>query len=339
MSIVSREHRPDSAHAGPTGRPLVSIAIYTRNRPDHLRRVLGSIIGAAGPVAELVEVAVSDGSDDDAAGDIARQLLDGWPGGYQYVRNSPPLPATQNMNRAVEISTGEWVQMLADDDYLTPGAGAAMVEAARRARPAEHVLLFGNTVVDGEGLQQREQSFRRERYLRPKDALRRLLSNSSWVREPAVLMRRPALEQAGMFSTAAGMSCDTDMWVRLFARHGVRCVPRTIVALTIHEGAATTGMWNPRCIGDLCRIFDRAVASGVVPEHRVRRWQADYLHQFILAGAYRRLRLRQRARAREILQLFRLPEVSALGRSPRWLPVKAAFTLATLGADRSTERT
>jgi len=314
--------------------PLVSIALYTRNHPDLLYRVLGSIIGAAAPAAEHVEVAVSDGSDDDTAGQITQKLLDGWPGGYQYVRNSPPLGIVENMNRAVEISTGEWVQMLGDDDYLIPGAGAAMVEAIRKARPAEHALIFGVTVVDADGLRRREQSFRYERYLAPRKAMHRLLSNSSWVREPAVVMRRSALEQADMFNTTVGLSPETDMWVRLFSRHGVRCVPRSICALTIHEAAATTGMWNRQTIRHLRDIFDLAVASGVVPERRVRRWQADYFHQFILAGAYRRLRLLQRAEAREILQLFQLPEVSSLGASPKWLPVRAAFTAATVGPGR-----
>lgn len=313
-------------------RPLVSIAIYTRNHPDFVHRVLGSIISAAAPVAEHVEVAVSDGSDDDATGRVTHKLLDGWPGGYQYVRNVPPLSIAENMNRAVGISTGEWVQMLGDDDYLTPGAGAAMVEAIRKAGPTEHTLIFSISIVDAEGLQRREQSFRQQRYLEPKQALRRLLSNSSWAREPAVVMRRSALEQAGMFSTTVGMSPDTDMWVRLFSRHGVRTVPRRICALTIHEAAATTGMWNRQTIRYLTDIFDRAVVSGVVPERRVRRWQTDYFHQFILAGAFRRLRLLERRKAKEILQLFHLPEVSALGASPKWLLVRTAFRMATLGS-------
>ena len=88
-------------------------------------------------------------------------------------------------------------------------------------------------------------------------------------------------------------------------------------------------MWNPRTIEALGTVFDRAAASGVVPEREVRRWQADYIHQFILAGVYRRLRVRRRAEARDVLQLFRLPAVKALGPSPKWLPVRLAFTTAT----------
>jgi glycosyltransferase involved in cell wall biosynthesis len=310
--------------------PLLSITMPTRNRPQLLERALGSVQRALAPVAAEVEVTVSDGSDDDATGWVVRRLFDGWPGPHRYVRNQPPLELTQNMNRAVEISSGEWVQQLDDDDYLLPGSGEAMTRAIRAAMPGEAVLLFGARIVDQHGTRRHEQRFRQERYLEPKEALRRLLRNSSFVREPMAVVRRSALEEEGLFDEQVGGPCDTDMWVRLFARYGVRCLPPVTCAYTIHEAAATSGMWNAATIGNLGDIFDRAVASGVVPERTVRHWQADFFHQFILAGAWRRLRLRRRAEAREVLRLFELQEVRALGASPKWLPVRAAFTLATV---------
>jgi glycosyltransferase involved in cell wall biosynthesis len=317
--------------------PLLSITMPTRNRPGLLERALSSVVRAVAPVAEHVEVAVSDGSDDDATGEVVRRVLTGWPGGHRYVRNRPALSLVENMNRAVEISTGQWVMQLDDDDYLLPGAGAAMLDAIRRAAPGESVLLFGVQIVDRDGVRRREQRFRRERYLEPREALRRLLRNSSFVREPTAVVRRAALEYEGLFDTTVGDATDTDMWVRLFSRYGVRCLPQATCAYTIHEAAATTGMWNPDIIKAGAEIFDRAVAQAIVPEHTIRRWQADWYHQFILAGVYRRLRVRRRADAREVLRLFELPEVRNLGVSPKWLPVRVAFTAATAGARRKAD--
>jgi glycosyltransferase involved in cell wall biosynthesis len=315
-------------------RPLLSITMPTRNRAGLLERALRSVVSATAPVAEHVEVAVSDGSDDESAGAVVRRVLGDWPGGHPYVWNRPPLTLVENMNRAVEISTGEWVMQLDDDDYLLPGAGKAMLDAIRGAGAGEAVLLFGVEIVDGDGTRKRVQRFRREQYLEPSQALRRLLSNSSFVREPAAVVRRVGLEREGLFDTTVGGATDTDMWMRLFSRHGVRCLPAETCAYTIHEAAATTGHWNPSMIGATGVIFDRAVARGAVPEPLVRRWQADFYHQFILAGAYRRLRLRRRAEARDVLRLFDLPEVRSLGISPKWLPVRAAFAAATAGARR-----
>jgi glycosyltransferase involved in cell wall biosynthesis len=316
------------------GAPLLTIAMPTRNRARLFERALGSMIGAAATVADDVEVTVSDGSDDDATGQVVERLLADWPGGHRYVHNKPALPLVDNMNRAAELASGAWVMQLDDDDYLLPGAGAAMLDAIRRVGPEEQVLLFGAQIVDADGVVQREQGFRRERYLKPGVALRRLLRNSSFVREPMVVMRRSALEREGRFDPTVGDVTDTDMWVRLFSRYGVRCLPRLTCAYTIHQAAATSGMWTPDTIRALTRVFDQAAAAGVVSERAVRRWQAAFFNQFILAGAYRRLRVRRRAEAREVLRLFDLPEVRDLGIAPKWLPVRAAFTAVTIGAHR-----
>ena len=318
----------------PKPQPLLSVTMPTRNRPELLERALRSVVSAVEPVAGQVEVAVSDGSDGEASGAVVSRLLTGWPGSHRYVWNQPPLPLVENMNRAIEISTGQWVMQLDDDDYLLPGAGKAMLDVIQRVGPAEAVLLFGVEIVDRDGVRRREQRFRHERYLEPKEALRRLLRNSSFVREPTAVVRRIALEREGLFDTSVGGPADTDMWVRLFSRYGVRCLPQSTCAYTIHEAAATTGMWNQDTIRANAQIFDRAVAREIVPERNIRRWQADWYHQFILAGVYRRLRLGRRDEAGEVLPLFDLPEVRERGLSLKWLPVRVAFTAATAGARR-----
>ena len=313
---------------------MLSITMPTRNRAALFERALGSVIKATASVAEHIEITVSDGSDDDATRKVAERLLATWPGPHQYVWNRPALALVDNLNCAIELATGDWIQQLHDDDFLLPEAGAAMLDAIHRAGPDERVLLFGVRIVDSEGVAMRERSFRHERYLEPREALRHLLRNSSFVRQPAIVVHRSGFERTGLFDMSVGEAIDTEMWVRLFSRYGVRCLPHTTCAYTIHEGAITDGMWNPGTIRAVQEIFDRAVALQLVPEPTIRRWQADWLHQFILAGAYRRLRVRRMAEGRDVLRLFELPEVRRLGVSPKWLPVRAAFIAATAGARR-----
>ena len=306
----------------------------TRNRPELLERAIGSVIEAAGPVAGQVEVAVSDGSDDDASGQVVARLLGDWPGGYRYVWNRPALDLPGNMNRATSLAGGRWILQLHDDDLLRPGAGRVVLDAVARAGPDERVLLFGVDVVAMDETVRRSQTFRRERYLPPAEAMKRVLRNSSFVRLPAAVVHRTAFQEEGGFEATLGAACDTDMWMRLFSRYGVRCVPHTTCAYTVHEAATTTGMWNQEIVQAALRIFDRAVARGIVPERTIRRWETDFFHQFILGGVYRRLRIRQWAEARGLLRLLDLPEIRGLGVSPKWLPVRAAFVAATAGARR-----
>jgi glycosyltransferase involved in cell wall biosynthesis len=315
-------------------RPLLSIAMPTRNRPELLDRALASVVEATATVADRVEVAVSDGSTDEASGKVVRRRLADWPGAHRYVWNRPALSLPGNMNCATALATGEWILQLHDDDLLRPDAGRAVFEAISRTRPEERMLLFGVDIVSLDGTVRRRRGFRQEQYLPPDAALRQVLRNSSFVRLPAAVVHRAAFEEEGFFEPSLGPACDTDMWMRLFARYGVRCVPFTTCAYTVHEAATTSGMFNPEIIQANLRIFDRAIARGVVPERSIRRWETDFFHQFILGGTYRRLRVRQRAEARGVLRLFDLPEIRDLGISPKWLPVRAAFVAATTGARR-----
>jgi glycosyltransferase involved in cell wall biosynthesis len=329
---MNLDSNPISDQSAAASRPLMSITMPTKDRPHLLSRALASVGRGAGPEAAHVELTVSDGSVDDASAQAVELFLASWAGRHRYVHNRPPLPLVDNMNRAIELASGTWIMQLGDDDHMLPGAVGTMLEAIGSARPEEAVLLFGVDIVNADGVRTRTQHFRREQYLEPAQALERLLSNSSFVREPAVVVRRTALEREGLFDPSVGGATDTDMWVKLFARYGVRCFPTTTCAYTIHQAAATTGMWNPDVVASIGEIFNRAVATNVVPEATVRRWQADFLHQFILAGAYRRLRIRRRSEASQVLRLFELPEVRVLGGSRKWWPVRVAFTAATAGA-------
>jgi GT2 family glycosyltransferase len=314
---------------------VLSIAMPTRNRPELLERAIASVVEATRPVAGQVEVAVSDGSTDDASGKLVGRLLADWPGGHRYIWNRPALDLPGNMNRATSLATGTWILQLHDDDLLRPDAGRVVLDAIGRTASQERVLLFGVDIVGMDEKLRRTQTFRRERFLAPNEAMRRVLRNSSFVRLPAAVVHRAAFEEEGGFEATLGAACDIDMWMRLFSRYGVRCVRQTTCAYTVHEASTTAGMWNRETIQAALRIFDRAVARRIVPERSIRRWETDFFHQFILGGAYRRLRLRQRAEARHVLRLFDLPEVRRLGVSPRWLPVRAAFMAATAGVRRA----
>src|SRR6185369_7857919 len=148
-------------------RPVLSITMPTRNRPELLERALRSFVTAMAPGAEHVEITVSDGSDSDASGRVVDRVVGAWPGGHRYVWNRPALTLVENMNRAAELATGEWVQQFDDDDLMLPECGQPMIDGLRRAAPEEKVMIFGAHIVDAAGVKRREQVFVREQYLPP----------------------------------------------------------------------------------------------------------------------------------------------------------------------------
>jgi hypothetical protein len=181
--------------------------------------------------------------------------------------------------------------------------------------------------VDGTGTLIRRQASSVERFLPPAEALRRLLAESSFVRFPAIVVRRDAYEAVGPFDPSIGGPADFEMWTRLFGRFGVRWIPAAASAYTVHEDALTTGMFTPATIKTLLDVFERVDQMQVVSRSLVRRSRADWFHQFILGGTYRRLRVGDRAGATEVYRLFEIPEVRAIGWSIRWMPVRALVSI------------
>ncbi len=308
--------------------PLLTIAVPTYNRPDMLERALRSAIQPH-TRADQVEIVVSDNSTDERSQELVERLLLDWPGPHRYALNRPGVGAEPNFNRCRELATGRYVLILHDDDYLMPGAPAAILETIDDADPHHQVLLFGTHIVDEHERVLRKREFDEDRYLPPEEALARLLSHSSWVRFPAIVVHRAAYEEAGRFRAELKNPVDFDMWIRLMSRHGVRILPTVSCGYTVHQGALTSEMFEEASIDRLLGIFARVEDEGLVPAEELRGYRAAFFHQFVLAAAWRRLRLRDVRGAREVMELFRLPQLRGLGVAPKWAPVRAAFWLAT----------
>jgi hypothetical protein len=196
--------------------------------------------------------------------------------------------------------------------------------------PDEMVLLFGVRVVDEAGRRIKTQRFRRRKRLQPANAVERVLTDSSWVRFPALVAQRAAYEAVGEFDAELKNPTDLDMWVRLFSRFGVVCLPQITANYTIHSGALSEHMFNSATMGRLEVIFERAAKTGLLSDSKLRRCRAALFHQFILAGAWRRLRQLDRRGAKAVMELFELGHVRAAGLSLRWLPVRVVLRLLTL---------
>jgi glycosyltransferase involved in cell wall biosynthesis len=309
--------------------PLLSICIPTYERPSFLSACLRSIIEGPPPPDGSVEIVISDNSAKPEARSTMDELLSSWNGPTRYVQNVPAVTAEENFNRCLELGRGSWLLILHDDDSLSSGV-APILEGVATASSADQVMLFGVNVVDETGRRIRTQRFRRLTRLDPAEALRRVLTDSSWVRFPALVARKSAYDEVGEFDADLKNPTDLDMWVRLFSRYGVLCLPQISANYTIHSGALSEGMFTAETIERLDVIFGRAGRIGLLTEPEMRRCKAALLHQFILAGAWRRLRARDRRGAARVMELFDDDHVRAAGLSPRWLPVRVVLRLVTL---------
>ena len=309
--------------------PLLSICIPTFERPDFLERCLRSIIDGPRPPEGSVEILVSDNSASPESLTMLNQLFASWNGPTEYVHNTPPGTAEENFNRCLELARGTWVLILHDDDSLVSGV-TPILRGVESAIPEDQVLLFGVRVVEESGRTIKTQRVRGVTRLAPPEAVRRVLTDSSWVRFPALVARRTAYDSVGEFDADLRNPTDLDMWVRLFARYGVLCLPQISANYTIHSGALTEGMFRSETIRRLEVIFERAAGTKLLSDAELLESKAALYHQFILAGAWRRLRVFDRPGAKKVMRLFKDDQVRRAGLSIRWLPVRVLLRILTL---------
>ncbi|MBT4514288.1 MAG: glycosyltransferase [Chloroflexi bacterium] len=110
---------------------MLSIAIPTYRRPQYLAEALESVAREAANAGVAVEVVVQD----NASGDSTEAVATGFPGlSVSYACNEDNLGPSENIVRACERCTGDYIFLLGDDDLLEPGS-LARVNKLNNADP------------------------------------------------------------------------------------------------------------------------------------------------------------------------------------------------------------
>lgn len=104
--------------------PLISFCIATMNRPDTIGETLATI---AGQIDGAVEIVIVDGS----AGDATERVVEDWRSRLPALRyeRRPPQGIDRDYARTLELARGEYCWTFTDDDWLLPGALAAVRRA------------------------------------------------------------------------------------------------------------------------------------------------------------------------------------------------------------------
>jgi len=307
--------------------PILSICIPAYYRLVWFRQALESIADGNKQYESLVEVVVTDDSDQRDCEVIAQDVFRGWSGSWQYEFHESRLGMVENWNRGINLATGQYVLVLHDDDYLLSGGLGRLLEAIAKSQDAYAVLLFGVEVVDAEGKVMKRQVYEHDHFLQPREALLRLLSVSSFVRFPAIVIRRSLFSEVGLFRAEWQEPCDVDMWIRLFARHGVFCSQSVTAAYRVHSQALTMGVFNERVIDLLLGLFKEVSQFSVLSPEELEHCKSLFLYQFILAGAWRQLRRKEWREFKKVMGLFDLVEIKNLDCPRKWLLLKIGFSL------------
>jgi glycosyltransferase involved in cell wall biosynthesis len=305
----------------------LSICIPAYNRPSGLKKALESIVLQKGFNVEELEIIISDDSTESDCKQVCEEVLREWAGKWQYVHNAPRLGMAQNWNHAIQLASGQYILVLHDDDYLLPNGISSIFQGIETVKTDKAVLLFGVHVVNPQQQVMKRQVFKTTYYLTPREALGAVLSNSSFVRFPGIVIASSIFQKAGYFDEKVGGIADLDMWIRIFKDYGVWCFSPITAAYTVHADALTMQMFNAKVVAQLLNLFTQVQGYNLLSDTELDKFKSIFFHQFILAGTFRYLRRSRWEEASRTMSLFQIPEITRLEPPLKWIPLRKIFEL------------
>jgi glycosyltransferase involved in cell wall biosynthesis len=316
--------RPPGGHE-----PLVSIGIPTHERATKLARALDS---ALAQTYSSLEVVISDNASRDDTEALCRAAA-ARDSRIRYLRHEHDRGPTTNFNTLFAACSGEYVMMLADDDWLDPGYVAACL--------AELRANDGTALVAGRARSLRDGSFVLVGVLhdhRQSDAAARVRDYLAKVQDNGVfygLMPRAVLARAGPLPNVLGND-----WLHV-ARVACQGEVRTLPEVHIHRELGGTSADIPSILAVFGRSSRQARAPQLVIALNLLRDIAWGHPAYEPLGRSRRLVLGLAGAAisvrwRDLAWHLLTPSVAVLARRPRGRRIWAAYERFTraLGAGR-----
>ncbi len=241
----------------------ISVAVPTAGRPDYLRASLQSILAQTLPPDEIV--VSEDGADPRTAEVVEEAARAGIP--LRLYRNVPPLLQRGNRQQAFELTHGDYVAMLDDDDEWEPEF-LERVAAVFDAHPECGFVSADHWVIDETGARLRRGTEEAsKRFGRSSmaagvysDVLLRHLREKPFALG-ATLFRRSALEAVGFFPEHSGTACDYGLFVELgVARAKAYYLPERLGRYRVHDGQITHDRVLPGL--DVTRVLEEIHQGG-----------------------------------------------------------------------------
>ncbi len=211
-----------------------SVCIPTYNRAGYLKDAIESVLNQTYGNFELV--IYDDGSTDETA-KVVRSFKDPR---IRYYRGEENRGRPFARNRCIELSTGEWIVWLDDDDKMEPELLSRYVLAINRF-PDVSIFYPKYFVINNE----RENSFLNvnciDFYKNKRQVIRKLMTNPP-IPNPGVCVKKEVYKTYGKYNLEFLRAQDYEFWFRTLPFIDIKSVDYTGIVYRIHGGNISTNL-------------------------------------------------------------------------------------------------
>jgi hypothetical protein len=258
------QHTDRAALRPSNGEPSFTIVVPSLNQGRFLRECLDSIFDQRW---ERLEVLVVDGG----STDDSMSVVSTFGARIAWSVSEPDAGQSDAINKGMARATGDVVGWLNADDYLLPGAFAAVASAWRRQPSAP--FYFGNGVRVDESGTVKARFYPGDTPAFDREAL---LFGLNYILQPATFMSHAAWRVAGPLDVQLRWGMDSDLWIRLSALGDPVAVP-AVIAATREYGTTKTASGMFERVEELRQIAQRHTGAAITPG--VLCYFADTLHR------------------------------------------------------------
>lgn len=230
-------------------KPLISICIPTYNGEEYLTQCIESCINQTYDNYEII--ICDDGSSDNSVSII--ELYSSKDLRIKFFKNDKNLGLVGNWNKCIELSSGEWIKFVFQDDYITYNC---IDKFAKEITPKTELIVC------------------KRNFILPKDASEdyvnyytnvvRTLENSNknisnffspqlisdisvkymamnFIGEPSlILFKKSIVSKLGNFNHTLKQICDLEFVLRIASQYGLVYIPEQLCSFRIHNNSTTS---------------------------------------------------------------------------------------------------
>lgn len=335
----------------------VSICIPTYNGERHLDACIQSALAQTYGNVGIIIV-------DDGSSDSTREIVGRYAHAAPRIRvleNGSNLGLVENWNRCIELSSGEWIKFVFQDDFIDPTCIELLVDAGNKTGRGFVVcrrdFIFDGVPTSTKQLYERfptmDSVAGHRTDLNPEDVARAALELGcvNFIGEPtSALIHRKIFAKVGNFRTDLIQYCDLEFWLRTGVQMGIAYVPEKLAHFRVHE--ESTSAKNTASKAFRMDVVDPLILArefAFAPAFAPLRGQAasqgrDLVREFFLSLTDHLCMAQQRL-DRDRSTCDRYPqELDALRcvydptKMPRWARARLHIELARARAKRAFER-